>query len=104
MNIDITTEPFRTNMRGILDKLHRCETEGIRVVYVDEAVFTFNTFQTRAWAPKKTNIEVLEKLHSFKAQSLIAGVSIDRGVDHFAIHPRSIKTKQFVEFLEELAG
>jgi len=47
---------------------------------------------------------VLEKLHSYKAQSLIAGVSIDQGMDHFAIHQKSIKTQQFIEFLEKLSG
>jgi hypothetical protein len=104
MNIDSSAEPHRTNMKTILDQLYRCETEGIRVVYVDEAVFTFNTFQARAWAPKKANIEVLEKLFSFKAQSLIAGVSVDKGFDHYAIHPRSIKIKEFIQFLEVLSA
>ncbi len=86
MNVDIDAEPHRSNFKEIVQKLDECVADGVRVIFVDEAVFTFNTFQSRAWAPKKRNIEVLEKLHSYKAQSLIAGVSIDQGMDHFAIH------------------
>ena len=31
-----------------------------KLVWVDEAVFTFNTFSTRAWSAKYTRIEVVD--------------------------------------------
>ena len=37
-----------------------------------------------------------------KTLALIMAVSIDKGVDHFKLYPRSVCTDQFIEFLEEL--
>jgi len=31
-------------------------------------------------------------------------VSMDKGVDHFKLYPRSVKTNEFIEFLEELSA
>ncbi len=35
---------------------------------------------------------------------MIAGVSIDECINHFALYPISIKTNQFIDFLEELSS
>jgi DDE superfamily endonuclease len=78
--------------------------EGSRIVYLDEAVFTFNTFAQRTWYPRYHNLELPEKKYSHKAQALIAAVSVDRGVDHFRVHPRSVRTNEFVSFIEDLAA
>lgn len=44
MNVDINAHPHRSNFIEIVEKLDECATDGVRVIFVDEAVFTFNTF------------------------------------------------------------
>ena len=36
-------------------------TRKLKIIFLDEAVFTFNTFQGRAWSPSKKGISVSEK-------------------------------------------
>jgi transposase len=44
MNVDIDAQPHRNNFKEIVQKLDECVADGVRVIFVDEAVFTFNTF------------------------------------------------------------
>ncbi len=75
----------------------------MRVIFIDETIFSFSTYQAKAWYHRNVNIEASEKLYNMKTLALIAGVSTDRGVDHFAVHPRSITRREFILFLEDLA-
>ena len=75
----------------------------MKVVFLDEAVFTFNTFNTKAWSSKYTSIKVKDSSMRVKTQALIAAISEDVGLDHYLIHPKSISAEQFITFLEQLS-
>ena len=72
----------------------------MKVVYLDEAVFTFNTFSTKAWSAPYTSISVKEASIKVRAQALIAAISEDVGLELYMLNPKSINTEQFVSFLE----
>ncbi len=72
---------------------------GSKIVFLDEAVFTFNTFATRAWSAKNSNIEVNDQLVKVKTLAIVAASSLDNGIDHYLIYPKSIKTNHFLLFL-----
>ena len=73
-------------------------------MWVDEAVFTFNTFSNRAWSAKYTRIEVADADAKIKTMALVAAVSDDRGLEWYALYPKSISTPEFVVFVESLSA
>jgi hypothetical protein len=74
-----------------------------KLIWVDEAVFTFNTFSTGAWSSKYSSIQVSDADAKIKTIALVAAISEDRGLEAYALHPRSINTEQFVQFIELLS-
>jgi len=76
----------------------------MKIVYVDEAVFTFNTFRSKAWSQKNTSIRVQESAIKVKTMALIAAISEDGGLEAYSLHPKSIKTEEFVAFVEKLSA
>ncbi len=75
-----------------------------KLVWIDEAVFTFNTFNTKAWSAKYSSIKVKDADAKIKTLALIAAISEDKGLEAFAIHPRSISSEDFVAFVRMLSG
>jgi hypothetical protein len=75
-----------------------------KLVWVDEAVFTFNTFSTRAWSAKYSRIEVTDADAKIKTMALVAAVSEDCGLEGYALNPKSISTTEFVAFIESLSS
>jgi hypothetical protein len=59
--------------------------------------------QQRAWSKSYQSISVLDSSARIKVHALIAGISEDRGLEHFLIRFKSIKNEEFVQFLEELS-
>ena len=74
------------------------------LIFLDEAVFTFNTFSTRAWSAKNSRIEVQDLPSQFKTQALVAAVSADGELEGYLLNPKSITTKEFVTFVEQLSA
>ena len=63
----------------------------MKIIFIDEAVFTFNTFMTKAWSSAYTSISVREGDIKVKAQAIVAGISLDKGLEHFLLSLKSIK-------------
>ena len=61
-----------------------------KLVWVDEAVFTFNTMSTRAWSARHSRIEVKNADARIKTVALVAAISEDAGLEAFLLHPRAI--------------
>ena len=84
----------------MFEKMHNLvkltELYDMKIVFVDEAVFSFNTFSTRTWAAPYKSVTVEERKIRVKTQSLIAGISSDRGLESYLIHPRSISELEFI--------
>ena len=72
----------------------------MKLVFLDEAVFTFNTFNTKAWSSFYNSITVDENKLKVKTQAIISAISEDVGLEAYVIHPSSIKAKEFIQFLE----
>ena len=64
-----------------------------KLVWIDEAVFTFNTFNTNAWSAKYSSIKVKDADAKIKTLALIDAISEDRGLEAFSIYPRSINQR-----------
>jgi hypothetical protein len=58
---------------------------------VDEAVFSPQTKLSKTWSLKKHNIRVADVRTKLGTMTIVAGISIEQGLEHFLIHPRSIK-------------
>ncbi len=64
----------------------------MKIVYGDEAVFTFNTFRKKAWSKKNKCI-----------MAFIAAISEDGGLQAYSLHPKLIETEEFLAFVEKLS-
>ena len=85
---------------------HAVKASGLRdnkFVWVDEAVFTFNTFSTKAWSAKYQSVTVKDADAKIKTLALVAAISEDCGLEAFSIYPRSINTDNFVSFVQLLS-
>ena len=102
--IDFATEHYGSLLTKMTREVTEALASGLRIVYLDEAIFSHSTGPARAWAHRNEVIEVDEARFNMKTQALIMAVSPDRGVDHFRLYPRSVATHQFLEFLEELSA
>jgi hypothetical protein len=70
-----------------------------KLVWVDEAVFTFNTFSTKAWSGKYQSITVKDTDAKIKTLALVSAISEDRGLETYSIYPKSINSDNFVSFV-----
>jgi hypothetical protein len=61
-----------------------------KLVFLDEAVFTFNTFTGKAWSKSYSSLTVVEKKLNIKPVAFIAAVSEDHGLESYMLHPKSI--------------
>ena len=71
-------------------KVKLSKTNGRRIIFSDEAVFTTATIPDKSYAMRGENIVIEEKLASSPALAIVAGVSEEMGMEAFYIHPRSI--------------
>jgi hypothetical protein len=75
-----------------------------KFIFLDETVFTFSTFRSKAWSTHHNRIKVVDSDLRIQTQAMISAISADRGLEGYYIHPRSIKTEQFTEFIRDLAS
>ena len=71
----------------------------MKLVWIDEGVFTFNTFNTKAWSEKYSSIQVNDAYAKIKTVARIAAISEDCGLEGYSLHPRSISTQEFVDIV-----
>ena len=50
--IDYTNQYYYNLFREMFDAFKVTRLRDVKLVWVDEAMFTFNTFSTRAWSSK----------------------------------------------------
>ena len=93
--IDFSDPQYSAWFQSIVNDLQRMKRDNIPVVFLDEAVFTFNTFKAKAWSSSYSSITVNDFAVKVKTQALIAAISLSHGMFEYAIHPRSIKTEEF---------
>ena len=72
----------------------------MKLLFIDEAVFSFNTFNSKAWSSSNDHIVVKEANLRIKSQAFVAAISEDGGLESYMIHPRSFDQDQFIKFVE----
>ena len=98
--IDFNHSHFRSlflRMRSLLMEMHESKTQ---VVFLDEIMFTFSTFRSKAWAHNRDRIQINESDLKVKTLAVIAAISEEGGLIDYCIHPKSINTETFVAFIE----
>jgi hypothetical protein len=73
--------------------------QGKRIIFAAEAMFTTATLPDRAYAARKENVSLEEKLTSSPAIAVVAGVSGQNGLESFYQQERSIDSDAFIQFL-----
>jgi hypothetical protein len=73
-----------------------------KIIFVDESMFTTSTRMSHAYSSRNKNILLIEMLMNNDAIAVVAGVSIEAGLDGFLTHPKSIDSDTFIIFLDNL--
>ena len=63
-------------------------------------MFTFSTFIKKSWSGSYDNISVIDRKVTVKAHAIIAGIREELGLETYLIKPKSIKTPEYLEFLQ----
>ena len=95
--IDYTNQYYYNLFREMHDAVKVTRLSDVKLVWVDEAMFTFNTFSTRAWSAKHQSIEVNDADIRIKTMAFLGAVSDNGGLEAYTIHAHAITTKEFVE-------
>lgn len=100
--IDFTNPYYRKFLVDCYSKVKELRAKGTPIVYLDEAMFTFNTLKKRAWYSLNSNLRVDQESKDMRPLALIAGVELERGLVTYAIHEDSINGDRFLHFLNRL--
>ena len=76
--------------------------KGFEIIYADEVMFTVRTLPQKAWSAVNMPFAMDLKQVSPKSVAVIASISLNRGVELYNMHPRSINTPKFLVFIEDL--
>ncbi len=74
--------------------------QGRKVIFIDEAMFTSAGRITHAYSSKHNNIKFDEKKLNVESLAVVAGVSVEEGLESYLIKPKSIKSDAYIRFLE----
>jgi len=88
--VDFETPYFRDWFYRMRSQLEDVAAKGLRLVFLDEAVFTFNTMATRAWFSAYDCLKLRDAENRIKTMALVAAVSQEKGLEGYLLHPRSI--------------
>jgi hypothetical protein len=100
--IDFSNPHYRKLLIECYSKVHELREKGLPIVYLDEAMFTFNTLKKRAWYCKNSNLRVDQESRDMTPLALIAAIESERGLVTYAIYGDSINGDKFVAFLDRL--
>ena len=79
--------------------LAKAKKDGYRVVYIDETCFTRKTCPDTEWSLPKENMAVDTAMLDEPTLALLAGVSKEKGTEHFQIFESSVNVDKFLEYL-----
>ena len=73
-----------------------------KIIFLDEAVFSANTMLKKTWSLNNDNIKIVDMRKKVKTSAVIAGISLDKGLESYLIQNRSIKNEDYIEYLRQL--
>jgi hypothetical protein len=86
----------------MVSKVKDCIEEGTKIVYVDEAIFSPQTRLTRSWSLKRSNILTRDIRDQLVTHAVLAGISMEEGLEGYLVKPLSINQDSFIEYLHSL--
>ena len=101
--IDFADPHYRDLFTQMHQALRATRHQDIKLFWVDEAVFTFNTFRKRAWAGKNQAISINDADYYVKAKALVCAINEDGGLEAYQIHEKALTSSDFAGFMHLLS-
>jgi hypothetical protein len=73
---------------------------GYRLIWVDECVYTRTTIATKTWKRSETTVMYKNKSLNIGSIAMIAGVSMEYGLEYYELHDYSINRWIYRDFLD----
>ena len=83
-------------------ELARARRDGYRIIYIDETMFTRATVSRVEYCLPKKNMTVDTANLVEPTLALLAGISKEKGLEHFMLFEQSVNIPKFKEYLTEL--
>jgi hypothetical protein len=83
----------------MVSHVNHCLEEKIKIIYVDEAIFSPQTRLARSWSSEYSNIHMPDNRDKLVTQAVIAGISQEEGLEAYLIKEHSIDQNSFMEFI-----
>ena len=83
-------------------QLAKAKKDGYRIIYIDETMFTRATVPKAEYCLPKQNMTVDTAKLDEPTLALLAGISKERGVEHYRTFDRSVNIPKFKEYIAEL--
>ena len=81
-------------------ELAEAKSQGFKINYIDETMFTRKAVARSEWAAKYENAEVDEALLNEPTKALLLGISAENGVEQHKIFAKSVNVKKFLQYLQ----
>lgn len=90
---------LETTMRSqVMNEIERQS----KLIFVDEAVFSPVTMLQKSWSLPNDNTKIIDLRTKVKTQAIIAGISSDKGLEHYLIRDRAIANEDFIDFITQI--
>ena len=72
------------------------------MLFLDETMFTYNTFQSKEYSMKGQHIVIPEQSLAARTYAVIAVVSVEGAFEYYEVHEKSVNIDTFLTFLSNL--
>ena len=76
----------------------------LKVIFLDEIMFTKSTNLTHEWSTRHTNIKIPEEARGLSYTAVIAAISEGCGFELIELHEKGVNQEMFSSFLYKLAA
>ncbi len=83
-------------------KIKECDSDGFKIVYIDETMFTRKAIHTEEYCLPSQNIEIQQKALNETTKALLMGISFEDGLEYSQIYEKSVDIPKFLDYLENL--
>jgi transposase len=88
--------------RAALAELRRAQAEDRKIIWIDEVMFTKHTNMKSDWNARYRNTVVTQKKSFIFYRAVIAGLSLERGIEAIQLQYSGVDQHDVCTFLEEL--
>ena len=92
-DIDFTNKWYHDLFIRMRTLVELSKTSNQKIIFLDETVFTFSTFRSKAWSHHRHRLQVVDSDLRIQTMAMISAISAENGLEGFLLHPKSIKTE-----------